>query len=143
MAQPALGRLQGAAEVSERPGLTAYQSERAAAGDRFDPADPGRDGRLADYPKKPDLARGGAVQPAAELAGVVARGYDAHAVAVLLAEKGHSSPGLGFFEVGPLKSHRNVPQYRLVDHVLDAIELLLGQSLQVREVEAQAVGSDP
>ena len=82
--------------------------------------------------------------PAAQLArpGAVADLDHAHDVAVLLAEQRHRAERLGLVERRRQRAHGMVGEDPLVDLLLDVAQLLRGQRLAVREVEAQLVGPD-
>ena len=80
----------------------------------------------------------------AELAGerlvLGAHGDNANDIAVLLAKQGDSAGGLGLVDTHDAGHDRLGSEDLLVDQVLDSLELLGGQGLEVREIEAQVLG---
>ena len=65
-----------------------------------------------------------------------AHGNDADDVAVLLTKEGDGAGGLGLIDAHDAGNDRLGGEDLLVDQVLDSLELLGGQSLEVREVKA-------
>ena len=94
---------------------------------------------FADYLEQSDAAGGGGVAAAAELhAG--AEPDDSHAVAVLLAEQGDGAHSAGLVHRGvALLLERQVLAYELVDPALHQHDLLVGELLEVGEVEAEVL----
>ena len=85
---------------------------------------------------------GGVVQvcTAAELHGEVAHLHHADHIAILLAEHGHSTLLLGLLDGQDLRDHGIAFQNGVVYQTVDLAELLRGNGLEMRKVEAQAVG---
>ena len=69
-----------------------------------------------------------------------AHGDDADDVAILLAKQGDSAGSLSLVDAHDTGHDRLGSEDLLVDQVLDSLELLRGQSLEVREVKAQVLG---
>ena len=94
--------------------------------------------------RQTDLGGVGGMGATAELAGerlvVGAHGDDADDIPVLLAKEGDSTSGLGLVDTHDAGHDRLGSEDLLVDQVLDRLELLGGQSLEVREVKAQVLG---
>ena len=85
------------------------------------------------------------MRAAAELAGegllLLAHRDDAHALAVLLTKEGNGTGGLGLVDAHLDRHHGFGGKDLTVDKVLDGMELLGGESVEMRKVKAQVVGS--
>ena len=67
-------------------------------------------------------------------------GYHPHHVAVLFSKEGHSPHGLGFVNGHFLVHHGNTPEDHVVDLIFHLLQLLVGQSREVGEVEPDGLG---
>ena len=129
------------ADLGQRPLVALQQLDRRGAGDRLDAPQVGADRPLADDLHQADVAGRADVRTAAQLD---RRPGLEHAddVAVLLAEERDRAHRLGL-GLGGLEHARPLVAQRLgVDQLLDLGDLLVGDRLVVREVEAQPVGAD-
>ena len=107
--------------------------------DGLEAAGAGGDCAFGDDLEETDLAGGVDVGAAAQLAAVTADVDHADSCAILLAEKGEGALGLGV-EVCLVALDLGVIEDAPVDDALDLLELRGGDGLEVREVEAHAVG---
>src|SRR5688572_6548936 len=135
-------RAQAARDALQGPFGLADGLERAFARRRLDAADAGGDAALARDLEQPDVAGPADVGAAAKLGREVAERQHAHLVAVLLAEERHRTR-LDRRIVGHVADVAgSVPADFRVHHPLDRLELLRGDRLRVREIEAQPVRRD-
>ena len=116
-----------------------------SAGDGFDAADAGGDGRLAGELDEADLAGGAGVGAAAELGGEVADLDDADAVAVLFAEQCHGVEFVdGLTSMGTSTKVSTLVSASTCWLTMSSIfgEFFFGDAGEVREVEAEAGAVD-
>ena len=129
--------------VNERQAV-GHVIESALGGHSLNAADIRARGGLGNNLEQADLGGIGGMGATAELARerlvLGAYGDDADDVAVLLAKEGDSTGGLGLVDAHNAGHDRLGSEDLLVDQVLDSLELLGGQSLEVREVKAQVLG---
>lgn len=123
-------------------GIAAEFRERAGAGDGFDAAGSAGYCGFADELEETDFAGGGGVRAAAELGGEVADADDADEVAVLFAEERCGAEVVDGLVDGDVDEgfDGRVGEDLRVDDGFDFSELFVGDSGEVREIEAEAVG---
>ena len=112
------------------------------AGEGLNAANAGGDTAFAHDAEQTEATGAGGVRAAAEL-DAVAKLHDAHFVAVLLTEEGHSAHFLGFFDVDvAMVLQGQVFADARVDQAFHLAQLLGRDFLEVGEVETQTVGRD-
>ena len=118
--------------------------EGTLRGHGLDTADIGARGGLGNDLEQADLGGVGSVCATAEFAGerlvLSAHGDDADDIAVLLSKQSDSAGSLSLVDAHDTGHDRLGSEDLLVDQVLDSLELLEGQSLEVRKVKAQVLG---
>ena len=116
--------------------------ERALPAHRLDPAHAGGHATFGHDLEQADVARAGDVRAAAKLGRGLAHAQHAHALAVLLAEQGHRAEVERFLHVHVVDFGRMVAADLGIDLALDQRQFVGADRLEVREVEAQAIGCD-